>query len=344
MRLCLICDAWKHHSAHSGYHQLLRYLDGEVCERGALYRFFHRFPKAFGPSFPDVFERWSLPYHSARELELAALRLFSGPAIYHFLYGENTVRLLPYIKGRSRIVATFHQPCSTFSRATRFLKMLSRLDAIVVLARHQVDFFAQFAAPQKVFFVPHGIDTARFTPSENGRPKEPMCLFVGNWLRSFETMREIAQKMQRLRPDVKFLAVTNQMNWRHFEGLENVRCLTRISEDELLGLYQRASLLVQPLDGATANSALLEAMACGLPSVVNRVGGVADYVDEKCARILPKKADAAAFVDGIIELLENEGRRKAMSAAARRRGEEFDWRSVARTMESVYRFVEEGGK
>jgi glycosyltransferase involved in cell wall biosynthesis len=170
-----------------------------------------------------------------------------------------------------------------------------------------------------------------------------MCLFVGNWLRSFETMREIALRMQRLRPDVKFVAVTNQTNWRHFEGLQNVRCLSRISEDELLGLYQRASLLVQPLEGATANNALLEAMACGLPTIVNRVGGVADYVDEKCARILPG-ADADLFVNEIIGLLEDEARRKAMSAAARRRGEEFDWRSVARTMESVYRFVEEGGK
>ena len=343
MRVGIVCDKWEHHSAHGGYHQVCRRLDADELRPGPLYGFLRRFPKTFGGSFPDIWERWSVPYHSARELDVFLRSMWGGSRIYHFLYGENTVRILPYIKRRAcRVVCTFHQPEEMLEHAEQFRRTISKLDGIVVLARHQIPFYARHADRGKIFFVPHGIDTKRFSPGTERRDPR-RCLFVGNWLRCFETMAGLARRLGEARPDVRIDVVTLEKNFAHFKEMPNVRCLAGINEAELLRLYRRSALLVMPLLDSTANNALLEAMSCGLPIVTNDVGGVRDYADDSCAAILPK-CDAAEFADEVLNLLDDPERRGAMSRAARARAMRYDWSEIARQLHRVYDKISEDAK
>ena len=335
MRVGLICDRWEHHSRHSGYEQLCRHLDADELPPGPFHKFLHRFPKNFGHAFPDIWEPWRIPYHSARELDVFMRSIWNGRRIYHFLYGENTVRILPYIKRRCcRIVCTFHQPEEMLEGAEQFHRTVSKLDGIVVLAGHQIPFYARYAEREKIFFVPYGVDTGNFSPgTEDGNPRR--CLFVGNWLRCFETMVGIARRLRDARPHVGIDVVTLEKNFRYFENMPNVRCMAGISEDALVRLYRRSALLVMPLLAATANNALLEAMACGLPIVTNDTGGVRDYVDDSCSSILPER-DAPAFTEEILRLLDDADKRASMAIAARKRALEYDWGKIALMMQQVY--------
>jgi len=65
--------------------------------------------------------------------------------------------------------------------------------------------------------------------------------------------------------------------------------------------------------------ALLEAQAAGVPVVAFRAGGVAEIVADGRTGCLVRSADTAAFAIALGELLQNEVRRKAFSAAA------WDW-------------------
>ena len=335
MRVSVICDKWEHHAAHSGYDQLCRYVQADRLRKGVVYGILRRFPRRLNRKFPDIWENWRVPYHSARELETFVRSLFRRRDIYHFLYGENTVRLLPYIKRRSsKIVCTFHQPEEILKKGGQFHRTISKLDGIVVLARNQVPYYAKFAGPEKVFFVPHGIDTRRFTPGR-GRRDARRLLFVGNWLRDFDTLASIMRELAAVRPEIVMDTVTLKKNFQFFDGLSNVRCHAGINEEALIGMYGEAALLVLPLINATANNALLEAIACGLPIVTNDVGGVRDYVNDKCACILPASS-APAFTEKILALLNNEKKRAEMSAAARERAMQYDWSEIARQMQAVY--------
>ena len=49
---------------------------------------------------------------------------------------------------------------------------------------------------ERVFFVPHGIDTSFFRPPEV-RPLTRTCLCVGHWLRDFAMLKEAVELLRK---------------------------------------------------------------------------------------------------------------------------------------------------
>ncbi len=64
--------------------------------------------------------------------------------------------------------------------------------------------------------------------------------------------------------------------------------------------------------------ALVEAAGQGVPAVATNVGGIPEVVTAETGILVPP-SDAPAMASGLVELASDEGRRKAMSAAARSR-------------------------
>jgi glycosyltransferase involved in cell wall biosynthesis len=103
-----------------------------------------------------------------------------------------------------------------------------------------------------------------------------------------------------------------------------VELVTELSDEQLLEEYRRAWVVLLPLVDATANNALLESMACGVPVVVSDVGGIRDYAGLECGALcLPR--DAQAHGAATIELLLDSPRRAAAGQAARTRAEICAW-------------------
>ncbi len=86
-------------------------------------------------------------------------------------------------------------------------------------------------------------------------------------------------------------------------------------------------------EDATANNALLEALACGLPIITERVGGIPEYVNEKCAVFCD---DVNSFVNNVIEISQSKQLQKEMGLAARERAKELDWRESAKKIKEIY--------
>jgi glycosyltransferase involved in cell wall biosynthesis len=333
-----ICTRVSHHSAHSGYDRIADYLGERLpvpnyhrrLSRPIPWRIATRFVARSGMSWYSLSDFYA-------EVSAALRMLRRKNEIYHFVYGENSYRYLRGI-GNNRIICTYHQPPSVFTEVVRDREHVRRLDAIVVVARSQVAFFGEFVGEERVFLVPLGVDTAFFRPGGRGRAGHRICLSVGQWLRDFEMLRRAIEVVNSQTDGVEFVIVTSQPNYGYFDGLGNVTLKCGIPEEELLRLYQDADLFLLPLLDATANLALLEAMACGLPIVVTDVGGVRDYVDEGCA-ILVRPGDAEGMAKALLELLSNELRRREMARHSREKALEFDWKVIAERMKEVYRCV-----
>jgi glycosyltransferase involved in cell wall biosynthesis len=125
------------------------------------------------------------------------------------------------------------------------------------------------------------------------------------------------------------------------QALARTRILGSVSQERLPDLYRSASVLVAPsLIEEPFGLPLVEAMACGLPVVASRAGGMTGIVaDGETGRLVPR-GDAAALASAISQILLDEGLARSMRAAATRVAQErFSWRHVAATLESVY----EGG-
>jgi N-acetyl-alpha-D-glucosaminyl L-malate synthase BshA len=124
----------------------------------------------------------------------------------------------------------------------------------------------------------------------------------------------------------------------HFVGKQD-------NVDELLPL---ADLMLMPSEMESFGLAALEAMACSVPAIATRVGGVPELIDDNRNGILCEIGDIGAMSAAAISLLSDPPRLEAMSLAARKTAqdrfcasriiplyEEYYERVIARTASST---------
>ena len=336
--------SYSHHSPHSGYSHLADYgqkiLGAEVI------------PLKKPVSKLIVRDRvyWWLakgtPGYTreaiSAELKVARGMLTDQDAIYHFLYGETTYHyagLLNHHRG-NKLMASFHAPLVSIKRRVQVDWHLKQLSGVVCLGRNQMEYFSKIVGPKHVFFIPHGIDLEYFSPPNEFSNRDPdLCVFVGENYRDFPTLRGVIELVCYKRPQTRFIGVIPERCYELIGKHPNLVLRSGVPEEELLNLYQTASLMVLPLKEAVANNAVLEAMACGLPQVTTKVGSALDYVNTECAALLPKQ-DAQKMAETVLALLQAPQELERMSKAAIKRASEFSWPKVITQLSRIYSILE----
>jgi glycosyltransferase involved in cell wall biosynthesis len=105
------------------------------------------------------------------------------------------------------------------------------------------------------------------------------------------------------------------------------------SDAELARLYASADLLVFPSRTDTLGQVVMEAHACGLPAIVSQEGGPKEIVQDGETGIVLASAHPSAWASAIESLLDDDGRRNRMSAAAVERASTF---SLAESFDSFW--------
>jgi glycosyltransferase involved in cell wall biosynthesis len=82
--------------------------------------------------------------------------------------------------------------------------------------------------------------------------------------------------------------------------------------------YQLSDIFVLPSYAEGMPNALLEAMACGLPVIASRIGGVVDVVEEGKTGILFESGNVAELSSALKRLLEDGALRRKLGAEARK--------------------------
>jgi N-acetyl-alpha-D-glucosaminyl L-malate synthase BshA len=89
-------------------------------------------------------------------------------------------------------------------------------------------------------------------------------------------------------------------------------------QDHVERLFPQMHVLLMPSEMESFGLGALEAMACGVPPVVTRVGGLPELVTHGVDGFLEPVGDIAAQSQRVIELLTNESLHTRMAEAARR--------------------------
>ncbi len=151
-----------------------------------------------------------------------------------------------------------------------------------------------------------------------------------------ETIRRvIATTGQLRRPRIRYHIVTFPWCQEFYQGLPHVQMYSGIADEELQALYRRCDRMLLPLNDCTANNAVLEAGACGLPVFTSAAGSIRDYVTEAGAVIAPPK-DPEYLIDALVAAADDRTRLRPMGRAARLQAEQFAWPRVAERMRAVY--------
>lgn len=331
---------YKHHAQHSGYEAFSRYvglsLKPPVNFRWTLGK--------LGWSVNQTIARSTRhPWYSLGALltEWAALSHMARHrnAIYHILYGDSDLWLL----GRANrltgnpVIATFHQPTDDLRALGCIERVARHLDAVVLVSETQRAYFEEFFPAGRIFVAPHGVDTHFFRPSEQVS-HDPVCVTVGSHLRDFDLLRNAIQLIWQERPDMRFVAIGTRSDKKsYFPVLDDPRItfLDRVSDEVLLETYQSAKVALFAFKSATANNAILEAMACGLPIVSTDTGGLKEYIIDGTGVLCPPQ-QPEALASATLRLLNDSENQAKMSAASRKHAIELDFERVADHMRRVY--------
>lgn len=335
-----ITKKFAHHSQYSGYDRILDFTPHSPLPFFPAALFFSE--KYKGDKIANCPARWD-HYGKAEldtELNIRCYPSLLNKHLFHFIYGENTFcHSADSNRSNKVFLATYHQPETWFKssgneRYEYFTSRMRLLDGVIAVSENQADFFRQFN--KNVFCVHHGIDVDFFTPASPEERDPELCLFVGNWLRDFDTLNKCSVILKNRSPNIKLHVVTPEKNKSLLENSE-LEIFSGISDLELREKYRKASVVILPLKDCTANNSALEAMSCGVPIVVSDVGGIRDYVTEDFG-VFCAPGDADGMVTAVIALLGDKEKRTAMGIAARKRAEiHFAWPVVAKQLEDAYR-------
>jgi glycosyltransferase involved in cell wall biosynthesis len=225
--------------------------------------------------------------------------------------------------------------------------LLPAADAVIALTPSAARLLRDDGIPaERVHVIPPGYDPARFAAAAPdpfpGLPR-PRVAYVGRLVPQkdvgtlLEAFTRVAAPAQLLlvgdgcdRPALERRARPFG-NRVHFTGF--------VPHAQIPAVLRHVDMLVLCSIYEDLSSALIEAMAAGLPVVATRVGGTADLVTDKVNGLLVPARDPAALAAAINRVLEDAATAARLSAAARRTAAAYAWPDLARHVLDIYECV-----
>lgn len=237
-------------------------------------------------------------------------------------------------------------PLELLTRARNL--MMRDAEGFVAMSREiSREFEAAGVAPERVAFIPHGVDTERFSPASPGE-REPLRHELG--LPSGATILTYTGRLLRgkglefllrafaglaVRGPVHLLVVGSGLGQAlsvepelhaTVEALGLRSRVTFTGRVDDVAPYLRASdVFVFPSLFEALGLSLVEAAACGLPLVGSRTGGIVDVIAHGRSGLLVEPGDVGSLGSALLTLVEDPALRTRLGREARRTAcERFD--------------------
>ncbi len=230
---------------------------------------------------------------------------------------------------------------ASFARATRF--GLERSDAVTAVSRFlREKTLSWFECSRPIEVVPDFVDTRRFGVSDR---RSRTLVHVSNFRpvkRTADAVRVLYLVRKRCEARLLLLgAGPEEPAVRELAARLGVaKHVSFAGEDpDVARRLRGAACLLSTSEFEGFGMAPLEAMACGVPVVATRSGGVEEVVSEACAR-LADVGDVETLAAGAAEVVDDPALGRRMGEAGRRRAEElFDADRVVPQYEALYERV-----
>ncbi|MDH4103637.1 MAG: glycosyltransferase family 4 protein [Thermoleophilia bacterium] len=257
-----------------------------------------------------------------------------------------TICLCALILARTPMVATFHASGDLgWMRGAKPLwgDLIDRIDHRIAVSERARTSQARWL-PGEYEVIPNGVLVPESAPAGN---REHRLVFAGRQeprkglhvlLRAWPAIRErtgLRLTVAGADPLAVRLLLTRLRT--SDEGIDVVGFLT---QDELTKTLLGAKALVAPSMGQESfGMVLTRAFACALPAVASDIPGYREVLEPE-ASVAVAPDDAAALVEAVSALVEDEPRREGMGRAAREIAvERYSWPGLARRFEQIYEGV-----
>ncbi len=197
---------------------------------------------------------------------------------------------------------------------------------------------------ERIRMVANGVDTVLFHPNPGVKRNSTEILCVGRAADPNKGIENLIEALARLPRDLTLTLVdcnhpdsAARRRARELGCEDRLHVTGRVEADELVGLYQRASLVVVPSRYEGFGLPAVEAMACATPVVARAAGSLPEVLDATGGGVLVKPDDPGALARGIADLMARpETRSKLGKLGWKRVGDAYAWPRVARATAAAY--------
>ncbi len=272
----------------------------------------------------------------------------------HLVHADLLGGWAAWFAGVGRTVTTRHYGID-HKEKTRLYRMADRsagkADAVVAISRAVAEHLTEHRVVPagRIAVIPNGVDVDLFDPTSRQQEEVVPTKTIGavgrlHPQKGFLPLLEIFRAVVDRRPYARLEIVGEGPLRPYLEnailslGLEGrVRLLGERKRREMPDQYALWDLMVMPSRWEGFGIAAAEAMAMGLPVVASALEGLLELVVDRRTGYLVPPGDRAAWVDRLVELLEDRDLRKRMGRAGRERIiRHFSIRTMAEAMMRLY--------
>jgi glycosyltransferase involved in cell wall biosynthesis len=227
-------------------------------------------------------------------------------------------------------------------------RALQGAEAVVAVSQALADKAVELGVERaRTHTIYNGVDTGRFTPAPRAAARErlnlpaqdPIVLYVGN-LKPTKGCLDLLEAFPALlaeRPGARLVFVGEgpagaALHKRAAElGIAGqVQLAGAVAHADLPGWFNSADALCLPSHNEGVPNVVLEAMACGIPVVATRVGGIPEILPAAAGLLVPAQ-DIAAIGQALVRVLGHDWDTAAIVAHARG----FRWDDNIRKLEAI---------
>ena len=301
------------------------------------------------PTYPSMALSWENFKIIKTAIKTNDIIFIQGPAIasmlatfYGWRYKKRVVTYLHVLPWE-----LFHQSQKKLFRFfTTFIRKVSILcynrSSFVLVPYHELErSMKKLGVKRKMYVAKLGVDIDRFSPSKDKRmskkkigidSEEIVIGYVGR-ISQEKNLEVLKNAFDKLGYEKKKLLIVGDGAEEQKEVLKSINnCQITGFVNNVEDYLKAMDVFVQPSHTETTSLATLEAMACGLPVIVSKVGFMKQYIVKEHNGLFFPKDDSIVLASKISRIIDEPELRKKLSENARKTvAYSFSWeRSINR--------------
>jgi glycosyltransferase involved in cell wall biosynthesis len=288
---------------------------------------------------------------------LALPRLLNSarPNLFHAMYWARWWKQVPYVVMVHDIsFVSFPQGFKTHERLVyaNLVRQVAlharRVLTVSEFSRH--DIHGHWGIPlDRISVTYDGLDDCFNAPvTKPAQSEPPYILYVGN-LHPRKNLVRLLESFVRLKAETKTetkLKIVGQKAWLFEEIFETLRrhklendvtFTGYVSQDELVRLYQNATVTAYPSLFEGFGLPVLEAMACGSPVVTSKTTSIPEVAGDACVLVDPESVEDIAR--GLAEVLASAPLQQTLRERGLLQARKFTWRDCAAQTVAAYQLA-----
>jgi glycosyltransferase involved in cell wall biosynthesis len=214
----------------------------------------------------------------------------------------------------------------------------TRMPFMVVSRSTELEFLARGFPPARLAVIHNCVDHRRYTVGDGKKNAGPLAVYFGR-LKKYKSVDHFLEALPAVIarvPPLKAIVAGEGDDLKRLRGIarglgiqDAVNFTGYVTEEQKVDLLRRAWFTVTTSLKEGWGLTVLEANACGTPSVAADVPGLRDAVREGETGLLYPYGDTGALGDRMIRLVEDGALRRRLGEGAVRWAATFNWEEAA---------------